>query len=102
MMSRLDKIDERKFKKRKTKYISRIIFMFTMIVSTMACIFIVDRSANKMLGKEHYNIEYFLSTIEPSMKEYLIKANKVKDIILDEENIKKIEDSIENIKKSIL
>ncbi|GAA3647033.1 hypothetical protein [Asaccharospora irregularis] len=99
-MSRLDKLEKRNSKKRKYKYILRVIFIFVMIINTMLCAFVVDRRANSMLGKNQYKIEEVFKSVEPSMKKGLDEVGKATSKILNKDNIEKIEDNIKKIKES--
>lgn len=51
-MSRMERNKEKREKKIKARVFARIIFIFTMILTTSICLLVVDVSANKMLGNE--------------------------------------------------
>ena len=53
-MSRVEKNIERSNKKRKRRFIYKIIFLITMSITCSICIIVVDTNANIMLGNETY------------------------------------------------
>ena len=53
-MSRVEKNIERSNKKRKRRFIYKIIFLLTMSITCSICIIVVDTNANIMLGNETY------------------------------------------------
>ena len=53
-MSRVEKNIERSNKKRKRRFIYKIIFLLTMSITCIICIIVVDTNANIMLGNETY------------------------------------------------
>ncbi|MGL5714470.1 MAG: hypothetical protein ACRCXT_12310 [Paraclostridium sp.] len=85
-MSRIEKLNETKIKRRKHNIFFRIIFILMLICCMSVCVFIIDKHATLMFGNvEKYNIEVFLSNIEQSVKlsiedayEKLSKLNNIK------------------------
>lgn len=76
-MSRVEKNIERKHKKRKRKFIYRIIFMLIMSIACSICLIIIDNNANIMLGNETY-IEKTIKSLrqlQPNIK-FNIKSSK--------------------------
>ena len=53
-MSRVEKNIERSNKKRKRRFIYKVIFLLTMSITCSICIIVVDTNANIMLGNETY------------------------------------------------
>ena len=53
-MSRLERNIERKYKKRKRRFINRILFILIMSITVSVCLVIIDTNANIMLGNETY------------------------------------------------
>jgi len=51
-MSRLDKSIIRKAKKRKFKFIAKVIFIICMTFNLLFCIYIVEANAKNLLGEE--------------------------------------------------
>lgn len=83
-MSRLEKTMQKKHKKRKFKVISKIIFMFCMVLNLMLCIIIIDNNAKKMLGEETYDIETIVNRLNNNIKEVFssIPLKEIKDNIV--------------------
>lgn len=51
-MSRLEKTLEKKSKKKKFRTISKVIFIFFLVINAMICVLVIDINAKKMLGQE--------------------------------------------------
>ncbi|MEG1312572.1 MAG: hypothetical protein RR942_14200 [Romboutsia sp.] len=83
-MSRLEKTIQKKHKKRKVRFISKIVFMLCMVINLMICIIIVDNSAKKMLGQEIYNINSIIKDIEENIK--FNNILQIKDNIIKKNN----------------
>lgn len=83
-MSRLEKTMQKKHKKRKFKVISKIVFMFCMVLNLMLCIIIIDNNAKKMLGEETYDIETIVNRLNNNIKEVFssIPLKEIKDNIV--------------------
>lgn len=83
-MSRLEKTMQKKHKKRKFKVISKIVFMFCMVLNLMLCIIIIDNNAKKMLGEETYDIETILNRLNNNIKDVFssIPLKEIKDNIV--------------------
>lgn len=83
-MSRLEKTMQKKHKKRKFKVISKILFMFCMVLNLMLCIIIIDNNAKKMLGEETYDIETIVNRLNNNIKEVFssIPLKEIKDNIV--------------------
>ncbi|HSQ88181.1 hypothetical protein [Romboutsia sp.] len=63
-MSRLEKTIQKKSKRRKLRFISKVLFILFMSINLMVCIFIVDKNAKMMLGKETYSIQPVIRDIQ--------------------------------------
>lgn len=87
-MSRLEKTVQKKHKKRKFKVISKIVFMFCMVLNLVLCVIIIDNNAKKMLGEETYDIETMLDSLNKNIKEVIssIPFNEIKDNIVKKSN----------------
>lgn len=107
-MSRLEKIEERNLKRRKRAYKIRIIFILVMIINTMICVIIVNKSANDMLGKNKYNTQEVFRGINTSAQKSfdsikngastIFSKGKMKDL---QNNVKKIKDDFtDSMKKN--
>lgn len=75
-MSRLEKTRERKTKKRKMKFIMKILFILALAVNTMICIFVVDSRARKMLGEDDKS-DSLMNSVQISINETLKSVNKL-------------------------
>ena len=51
-MSRVEKANLRKIKQKKLRLISKVIFIISMSVNLLFCIYIVEVNAKKLLGEE--------------------------------------------------
>ena len=75
-MSRVEKNIERSNKKRKRRFIYKIIFLLTMSITCSICIIVVDTNANIMLGNETYlektikSLKEFQKSIKFNIKKY--------------------------------
>lgn len=78
-MSRLEKTLEKKTKNRKLRMISKIIFIFFLILNTTICVCIVDFNAKKMLGQEK-EIKYNINKIQIYLNSLV---SNIEDISLD-------------------
>lgn len=83
-MGRLEKTMQKKHKKRKFKVISKMVFMFCMVLNLMLCVIIIDNNAKKMLGEETYDIETMVDSLNKNIKEAInnIPFNEIKDNIV--------------------
>ena len=83
-MSTIRKNYAKKHKKRKFKVISKIVFMFCMVLNLMLCIIIIDNNAKKMLGEETYDIETIVNRLNNNIKEVFssIPLKEIKDNIV--------------------
>lgn len=79
-MSRLEKTIQKKHKKKKFRFISKVVFMFCMVINLMICIIIVDNSAKQMLGEETYKINSIIEDIKESIN--FDDISKLKDNII--------------------
>jgi len=68
-MSRLEKTIQKKSKRKKLRFISKVLFILFMSINLMVCIFIVDKNAKMMLGKETYSIEPVIIEIQSFINE---------------------------------
>lgn len=86
-MSRLEKTIQKKSKRKKLRFISKVLFILFMSINLMVCIFIVDKNAKMMLGEETYSIEPVIIEIQSFInkkvgyihgitKELLVRFNK--------------------------
>lgn len=66
-MSRLEKSIQKKHKKKKIRFISKVVFMLCMVINLMICIIIVDNSAKQMLGEETYKVSSVIEDIKRSI-----------------------------------
>lgn len=82
-MSRLEKTIQKKYKKRKLEVITKILFMFCMILSLIFCIIIIDNNAKKMLGEETYETKNIVNILSKNIKNVFdnISLNEIKDNI---------------------
>jgi len=68
-MSRLEKTIQKKSKRKKLRFISKVLFILFMSINLMVCIFIVDKNAKMMLGEETYSIEPVIIEIQSFINE---------------------------------
>lgn len=82
-MSRLEKTIQKKYKKRKFEVITKILFMFCMILSLIFCIIIIDNNAKKMLGEETYETKNIVNILSKNIKNVFdnISLDEIKDNI---------------------
>ena len=82
-MSRLEKTIQKKYKKRKFEVITKILFMFCMILSLIFCIIIIDNNAKKMLGEQTYETKNIVNILSKNIKNVFdnISLNEIKDNI---------------------
>lgn len=83
-MSRLEKTMQKKYKNRKFKVISKIVFMLCMVLNLMICVIVIDNNAKKMLGEETYDIKPIAYKLSKDIKKVFnnISLNEVKDNII--------------------
>lgn len=87
-MSRVEKNIQKRYKKRKLRLLSKIIFMMCMVINLMICIVIIDSNAKKMLGEETYNIQSIVDNLGDNIKEVFnnINLDEIKDNIINNFN----------------
>lgn len=56
-MSRLEKTVNKKNKRKKWRFITKLLFILLMSINLCICIVIVDQNAKAMLGEDVYQIE---------------------------------------------
>lgn len=76
-MSRLEKTIQKKSKRRKLRFISKVLFILFMSVNLMVCIFIIDKNAKIMLGEETYSIEPVIIEIQSFINEKVGHINGI-------------------------
>lgn len=76
-MSRLEKTIQKKSKRRKLRFISKVLFILFMSVNLMVCIFIVDKNAKMMIGKEAYSIQPITRDIQTFINEKIGYINEI-------------------------
>ncbi|MGL4912806.1 MAG: hypothetical protein ACRC3Y_10310 [Romboutsia sp.] len=82
-MSRLEKTIQQKSKRRKWRFINKILFILLMSVNLCVCIFIVDNNAKAMLGEDVYEIEPIIKEIKIFIEEKIGKIDTItKDILV--------------------
>lgn len=85
-MSRLEKSIQKKSKGKKKRFISKILFIFFMIVNLMVCTFIVNKNAKMMLGEETYSIQPFIREVQVFINEKIGYINGITKELLVEFN----------------
>ena len=87
-MSRVEKNIQKRYKKRKLRLLSKIIFMMCMVINLMICMVIIDSNAKKMLGEETYNIQSIVDNLSDNIKEVFnnINLDEIKDNIINNFN----------------
>ena len=76
-MSRLEKTIQKKSKRRKLRFISKVLFILFMSVNLMIGIFIVDKNAKMMIGKEAYSIQPTIRDIQTFINEKIGYINEI-------------------------
>jgi len=85
-MSRLEKAIQKKSKRRKLRFISKVLFILFMSVNLMICIFTVDKNAKMMLGEKTYSIEPVIREIQTFINEKIGYINGITKELLVEFN----------------
>ena len=81
-MSRLEKTIQQKSKRRKWRFINKILFILLMSVNLCVCIFIVNNNAKAMLGEEVYEIDSIIKELKIFIDEKIGKIDTIsKDIL---------------------
>ena len=86
-MSRLEKKIHKKLKRRKIKFVFKVLFILAMITNLSICIFIIDKSAKDMLGTDAYLLNSFIDDInmddiKVNIGEKINEIYKAKDKII--------------------
>ena len=76
-MSRLEKTIQKKSKRKKLRFISKVLFILFMSINLMVCIFIVDKNAKMMLGEETYSIEPVIIEMQSFINEKVGHINGI-------------------------
>lgn len=85
-MSRRENILLRKHKLKKLKFISKLLFIFVMIVNLVFCIYIIDRSAKAMLGESNKYTSISLINIQAILDKKINEINEIGTNIIKEFN----------------
>ena len=81
-MSRLEKTIQKKSKRRKLRFISKVLFILFMSANLMVSIFVVDKNAKMMLGEETRSIQPFIIEIKSFINEKVGAINVITEKIL--------------------
>lgn len=84
-MSRIEKTIERKTKKKKFRFIMKIVFILVLAVNAMICVLVVDLSAKRMLGEDD-KLDALMNSVQVSINETLKNVNKVANNIKEQFN----------------
>ena len=85
-MSRLEKVIQKKSKRKKLRFLSKVLFILFMSVNLMICIFIVDKNAKMMLGEQTYSIEPVIIDIQTFINKKVEYINGITKELLVEFN----------------
>jgi cell division protein FtsL len=85
-MSRLEKVIQKKSKRKKLRFLSKVLFILFMSVNLMICIFIVDKNAKMMLGEQTYSIEPVIIDIQTFINKKIEYINGITKELLVEFN----------------
>ena len=85
-MSRLEKAIQKKSKRKKLRFLSKVLFILFMSVNLMICIFIVDKNAKMMLGEQTYSIEPVIIDIQTFINKKIEYINGITKELLVEFN----------------
>lgn len=81
-MSRVERNIQKKIKKRKRKFISKVLFILIMTANLFICIFTINQSAKSMLGEDTYNIEENIKDLQKFIEDKLeILSDNTKKLI---------------------
>ena len=74
-MSRVDKANLRKIKQKKLRLISKVIFIISMSVNLLFCIYIVEVNAKKLLGEEVFFNQIYIDKIKTNIAQNIENIN---------------------------
>ena len=74
-MSRVEKANLRKIKQKKLRLISKVIFIISMSVNLLFCIYIVEVNAKKLLGEEVFFNQIYIDKIKTNIAQNIENIN---------------------------